>query len=272
MFDLNAIERSCARTLGGLKSLVIIDPNDLVTQPTWNIVPDIAALDFKPGKGAYIFHTTLHTARMEDETDSGQVQGDFFQYRLSAFVRLIRPEMELLRALLRNRRVHVLATYKDDSMRVVPYMRLTAKGDSGARAGSDKPGYTITGTAQLDKPAPYIGGTFDIIGGPPVIPDPAPPEGTINVVPITTSAADYTYAVPSGMLLLAVYVVGSSVQDVSVGLTAAGNELGGPIPLEASAPNNKATFETVFRAPSATNIYISGLVGTNTIEIWLIGS
>lgn len=272
MFDMHAIERSCARTLSGLKTIVLIDPNDLQTQPEWNILPDVSALDFKPGKGAYTFHTSLHTARLEDDTDIGQVQGDVFTYRLSGFIRVIRSEVELLRSLLRNRRIHVVVTYKDDTQRVLPYIRLYAKGDSGARAGVDKTGYAISGVATYSKPAPYLGGTFDIIGGPPIVPDPAPPEGIINIVSITTGDPDYTYSIPDGMLLVAVYVVGSSVQEVSVGLTASGDELGGPIPLEASPPNNKATFETVLRATGSTNIYISGMVGTNDIEIWLIGS
>ncbi len=271
MFELNAIERACDRTLAGLKSIVLIDPNDLQDQPAYNIVPDVAALDFKPGAGAYTFHTSIHSARLEDETDTGQIQGDLFQYKISAFVRGIRGEVELLRAKMKHRRFHIVATYRDGEQRFVPYMRISARGDSGARAGNDKRGYYFTGIAQLDRPAPFVGGTFDIIGGPPVAPDPDTPDGSINIIPITTTDPSYTYSIPSGMLLIAIYVIGSSAQEISVGLTAGGNELGGPIPLTAGSPGNKATFETVFRAPALTPVYISGLVGTNNIEIWLIG-
>ncbi len=272
MFELNAIERACDRTLAGLLSIVLIDPNDLVTQPDWNIVPNISDLEFKDGKGAYTFHTAIHSARLEDETDPSQPGGDMFNYKLSAFVRSIRGEMELLRSLLRHRRIHVVATYKNGDKRFIPYMRVTARADSGAKAGTDKRGYTITGTANFITPAPFVSGAFDIIGGPPVGPDPGSPDGSVNVITITTEDPDYTYTVPAGMLLLAVYVSGSSNQEVSVGRTSGGSELGGPIPMSASLPNNTATFETVYRAAGSANIYISGLVGSNTIEIWLIGS
>jgi len=271
MFELNAIERSCSRTLAGIQRLVLIDPNDLVTQPRWNIMPTIADLEFKPGKGAYSFATALHSSRLEDDTDTNQAGGDVITYKLTAFVRSISTEFELLRAKLMNRRIHVVATYKDGAQRFLPYMRLSAKGDSGARGSSDKRGYSITGVCVLEKIAPFLNGTFDIIGGPPVAPEVPPSAGGVTVVPITTSDSSYTYTIPADKLLIAVYVTGTNAQEVSIGLTAGGVELGGPVPLMASAPDNKATFETVFRTAASTNIYISGLVGTNTIEIWLIG-
>lgn len=270
MYELNAIERACSRTLAGLRSFVLIDPNDLVTQPRWNIVPNVDVLDFKPGAGAYTFHCAIHSMRMDDETDPSNNGGDLFQYKLTGFARVIRGEVELLRAKLVHRRIHVVATYHDGSQRFIPYMRITMKADSGARGGLDRPGYYLDGTATLNRPAPFVEGTFDIIGGP-AGSDPAPPDGTINVVSITTSDSTYSYSIPDGMLLIAIYITGTNAQEVSAGLTPGGYELGGPIPLTSTTPGNRTTMETVLRAAGSTPVYLHGLVGTNTIELWIIG-
>lgn len=255
MYDIIDIERACSRTLAGLKSLVLIDPNDLVTQPRWNVVPTVAELAFKPGKSAHILKFSLHTARLSDDTDVDQAAGDFFTYRLEAFVRVIRIEIDFLRSLLRHRRIHVVATYKDGSQRFVPYMRLKAKGDSGIRPAGELAGYSFTGVSTLQQPAPYVGGEIDMPG-----------TGTGSTVhTVTTTDSTYTYEVPADALLLAIDVKGDTYQEVSIGLTAGGEQLGGPTPIEA---DESVTFDVTRRIHTPTTIHFSGLDGTNEIEIW----
>ena len=154
--ELNAIERSCLRTSGGIKQIVLIDPDDLNTQPDWYVAPSIADLDFASGKAAYAFQHQRFTATLTDETPIDAQAGDYFTYRLTAFIRVIRAEVELLRAKLLNRRTHVIATYMDGSQRFLPNMRLTGKGDSGARYGKDSPGVQFTGALRLNRPAPFV--------------------------------------------------------------------------------------------------------------------
>jgi len=140
-------------------------------------------------------------------------------------------------------------------------MRLSAKGDSGARPGADKPGYSFTGVATLTKPAPIVGGTIDMPG-----------TGTGTGTGFTVHSADvttstYDFELPAGSLLVAVDVVGDTYEEVSIGKTAGGDELGGPTPIEA---DGQMTFDITLRIHVDTTIYLSGLTGNNTVEIWYI--
>lgn len=264
MLQLHAIARSCARDLAGLTSVAMIDPDDLDQQPDWYLLNDVDELVFKPGKSPYNLQLVIASAKLEDESDDSP-QGDSFMHRLSLRVKGVRGEVDLLRAKLRNRRIHFLVTYQDGRQRFIPYMRLASKGDSGARIGADVNGYNFTLTCKLDRPAPFVGGTYNIIGGPG-----SDTGGTnpITVDTITTSSSTTTYTLPAGALLIAIYISGNAAQEVSIGRTSGGDEFAGPIPMESSSPNNKATFETVYRAPASTTIHFSGLAGTNSIEIW----
>lgn len=270
MFELHDIEKACEWVPGGLQVLKLVDPLDLVTQPRWNVAVDVGELDFKPGKSAYIFEQDRISGRLEDETDVSNPAGDFTTYRLSATIKKIRPDVEALRAKLMNRRVHVVATNMDDLQRFVPYIRLFAKSDTGDRPSS-RNGYSFQGITRTILPGPGIGGNIEAGGGgegggtDPEVPVP----GTAQAIVITTSASTYTYTIPAGRWLVGWEVRGSADQSVSLGLTAMGNELGGPIDLTAlqvwpGAGNQIPTFTT-------TNIYFSGLTGTNTIKLWLIG-
>lgn len=269
MVPLHALTRSCARDLAGLTSVAIIDPADLDEQPDWYLLNDVSELVFKPGKAPYIIKHVIGTAKLEDETDDSE-QGDSFTHRLTLRVKGVRGEADYLRAKLRNRRVHFLVQYQDGRQRFVPNMRSASKADSGARIGPDANGYTFTFTCKLDRPAPFVGGTYNIIGGPGS--DPGGGTNPITVDTITTSSSTYTHTLPAGALLMAIYISGNAAQEVSIGLTSGGQELGGPIPLESSSPGNRATFETMYRTPASTDIHFSGLAGTNSIEIWYFES
>lgn len=269
MFELHDVEKACDWVPGGLQTLKLVDPRDLVTQPTWNIAASVGELDFKPGKSAYIFEQDRIGGRLEDETDVSNPAGDFVTYRLSATVRKIRPDVEAFRAKLLNRRIHVVATYQDDQQRFVPYMRLFAKSDSGDRPSS-RNGYSFQGLTRVILPGPGIGGNVATGGGDGGTDPEAPTVAGAQVVVITTSASSYTYTIPTGSWLVGWEVRGSADQSVSLGLTVGGNELGGPIDLTALQvwPGAGNQIPSFFN----TNIYFSGLTGTNTIKIWLISA
>ena len=264
--ELHAIERVCTRTPGSLKRLVLIDPDDLASTPDWHIAPTVGDLVFIGGKAAYIFQDDRLTARLEDTTDDAPA-GDFFQYTLTARLRTVRPEVEMLRAKLRNRRVHVVATYYNGEQRYIPYMRLRFRADSADRPGG-RNGYQVTGLARLLKPAPFLNADIEVIGGPYVPPALVEPSD-VNMVEVEVSSTGYNYEVPAGYWLVGWEVVGDTDQDVSLGTSGGGNELGGPITITAGqtwvgSGNMLPTF-------TPTTISFSGLEGTNTIRLWLLG-
>lgn len=267
MFELHAIEKACKRVPGGLKKISIVDPADLATPAKWNVSQSLDSLEFLPGKAAYVFEKDLLSGRLEGDPDTGNAAGDFFSYRLTATVRAIRGTVESFRAKLINRRVHVVATYRDDLQRFCPYMRLSAKDDSGGWNGYQ--GYNFTGVSRLLMPGPGLGGNVEEGGTGGGGSDPTPPTGTVEPIVINTTDSTYTYLIPSGKWLVGIEIRGDSDQTVSVGLTPGGDEFAGTMELTALQAwpiqgNSIPTF-------TSTNIYFSGLVGANTIKIWLLG-
>ena len=251
---------------GSLIKLVIIDPADLASQPDWHLIPSVDSLDFLPGKGAYLFETKRVNSRLSDNTNTSNEAGDYFEYQLEARVRTVSIEMELLRAKLRNRRVHVIGTYYNGSERLVTNMRLTAKGDSGEKPGTYN-GYTISGTSQLAFPAPFIGETPSLSpgsggGG---APGSSSSMGEMVMDTLATSDASETFSLPSNVLLTAIFIKSNADQSLSIGLTSGGEELGGPQDI---AAGEGFTFAQSFRSTAVTTIHFSGLSGSNQIEIW----
>jgi hypothetical protein len=266
--ELHVLERTCVRIPGSLKRLVLIDPNDLASQPDWHLVPNVDALDFIPGAGGYEFEGKRLNGRLSDNTNTGNDCGDILEYNLEARVRTVSVEMEYLRAKLRNRRLHVHVTYYNGTERIVPNMRLTAKGDSAERPAGFN-GYSISGIAQLDKPAPYLATTPSVIGGPYIPPTPGDLGSGVQIVPITATGSTYTYAIPAGKWLVGWEVRSTSAQTPLLGTTPGGYELGESLPLLAletwvGQGNMTPTW-------SGMNIYFSGLAGTNSIQLWLLG-
>jgi hypothetical protein len=266
--ELHAVERICTRTPGSLKRLVLIDPDDLASKPDWHLLPSIADLDFAPGKGAYAFEDDRLTGRLDDTTTTNTPAGDFFEYTLSARVRTVRAEMELLRAKLVNRRVHVVATYYNDEQRYVPYMRLSARADSADRPGG-RNGYVFTGSARLHKPAPFLNAEIDVIGGPFVPPEEGESLG-VTLVELTATDPTYTYNVPAGKWLDGLEIRSTDAQTIKIGTTAGGEELSGmPVSLDALQTYilNGAILDTF----GTHTIHFTDLEGTNSIRIWLLG-
>jgi len=186
----------------------------------------------------------------------------------SSRVRNVTIETEYLRNKLRNRRLHVHATYFDDTERIVTNMRVTARGDSGGRPG-ERNGYTISGSAQLDKPGPYLAATPSVIGGPYIPPTPEDLGSGVQIVPITATGSTHTYAIPAGKWLVGWEVRSTSAQTPKLGTTAGGNQLGESLPL--LALETWVGQGNMLPTWSGLNIYFSGLAGTNSIQLWLLG-
>lgn len=248
--------------------MTLVDPNDLVEQPTWNI-SQTTDLQFRPGAAAYYFEQDLRTARLRGENDTGSAAGDLYTYRLDAQMRSIRATVESLRAKLQHRRIHVVATYMDNTRRFVPFMRISINDDSGSRR-SDKQGYTLQGVTRMLMPGPGVGGNIATID---------PPIGGgggggtvggtgVELVTIEVSSATQTYTIPAGRWMVGWELQGTDPQTPQVGITAGGDELGGPVTLAASQP--WAGNGNMVPSFTSTNIYFSGLTGLNTIKIWLL--
>jgi hypothetical protein len=271
MFELHTIERACARVPGSLKKIALIDPRDLAAPAVWNVSQSLDALEFLPGKSAYGFEKDLLSGRLVGSTEVGNRAGDFTAYKLTASIRAIRPTVESLRSKLMNRRIHVVATYQDDLQRLLPFIRLYATDDSGD-SWNAKQGYQFEGVTRIITPGPGIGGNVETApgeGGGGEGGGTTPGTGIVEPVVITTSASTYTYTIPEGKWLVGWEMRSGSAQSVSLGLSPLGAELGGPVDLAILQPwAGNANMIPTF---SDTPIYFSGMAGTNTIQLWLLG-
>lgn len=85
----------------------------------------------------------------------------------------------------------------------------------------------------------------------------------------TISASAYSYAVPAGKFLLGIELQGTADQSVSVGTGAGGNQIAGPIDVPGGTP---WIGQQLGRSSlGAYTIHFSGLTGTNSLKIWLLG-
>lgn len=264
-FDLHAIRKACNRPAPGLSALVAIDPKDLVAQPNYFLLPSISDIEFLPGKAAFAFGCDSFSARLTDKDIQNSASGDNIEYLLQGSRTGISPDIEWFRAKVRNRRIHFVATYQNGTSRFLPFMRLAFEGDSGNE--QNRNGYNFSASNRLITPAPFFGGSFSVVGGTPVVP-PESGGGDLTTVVITTDADTYTYAVPTGKLMVAIVVRSTDAQTVTVGTSPGGMEFGGPVDMPATVGY---TFNATFRPFSTTNVYFAGLQGTNTIEIWYLG-
>lgn len=267
---LHAIARVCNPVAGGLKQLLMIDPNDLSSQPVFYLVPNIETLSFKPGKTALVLEHDRFSAMLESDTDVSNKQGDIFTYSLQATVKGIRLDVEYLRQKLMNRRIHMVAKYWDGTQQFLPYVRLRAKSESG-KGVREKNQYTFTAQAQYATVAPLLQASLSVQTGDGII---ITPPGTGSSVPamasITTSASSYTYTLPAGKLLVAIFVKSTAAQTIMIGKTSGGAEIAGPV---AMASLTAELFGAAsLRAESGTPIYFTGLAGTNTLEIWTLSA
>lgn len=265
---LHAIKKVCQKPAGGLQALAVIEPADLAAQPAWYLEPSIASLEFLPGKAAFVFEADGFTARLTEKMNLGSRAGDIFEYQLQASVSGISPEVDLYRAKIRNRRYHVVATYQNGGQRFLPFMRLAADADSGDR--SNKNAYAFSGTMRMHRPAPWLNGAFDVIGGPYVPPDSGGSDGSASVVTLTTTDSTYSYLVPAGKWIGGIEVRCTDAATLKIGTSAGSEDLSGmPVPLTALQPYVLAG--GILDTFSAQNIHFSGLSGSTTIKIWLLG-
>lgn len=260
--ELYDIERLCTRIPGGLKQVVLIDPADLESQPVWYDVPNVAELEFKPGKTPYRFDCDRQNSRLTDRVSTTDA-GDVVEYTLSCTVRGIRLDVDLLRKRLINRRIHVVATYGNGYQRFLPWVRLLGESDSGDRPAARNQ-YSFTGSTRLATIAPGV----DAALTPPSSGGGGEGGGdAMEPVLITTSNSTYTYEVPAGKLLDAIVIAGNTSQTVNIGTSANGDEITSELTVDA---NSHARLGSVLLyAPTATNIYFSGLSGANTIKLYI---
>ncbi len=93
----------------------------------------------------------------------------------------------------------------------------------------------------------------------------------VTIVELATAAPTYTYTVPAGSLLVGWEVRSSdATQSVSLGTSALGNDLGGPVDLEALQV--WAAKGISLSSFVSSDIYFSGLEGLNSIRLWLLQS
>lgn len=262
--QLHALERSCTRVPGALYQILLIDPDDLEELPPYYLMPNVEELSFKSGKSAFAFQHDRLRGRLEDNTLTDADAGDVFEYTLTCTIRNIRLDVEYLRAKLINRRIHVVCKYGDGTQRFLPFVRLSAAHDSG-EVISARNQYTFRGFMRLDRPAPLID-TALAGGGEPI--QPGAPTPAVAIESISTSASSYTFQVPAGKLLTAIWIRSTQAQTPRIGTTNGGEELG----TNYLGANDPGLFgSNMLRPTTDTNIYFTGLAGTNTIEIWLLG-
>lgn len=265
MLPLHAIERYCGTNPAGLDQIALIDPNDLLVQPKYHHIPSIQELQFKPGKAAFVLSHDMFTGILGDNHITDRF-GDRYEYPLAFDVSKTRIEVDYLRAKLRNRRVHVLCTYNTGGKRYLPWMRLTSNGSSGNNSASNK--YQFTGTCALVKPSPWIDAMVSVIGAP--YEPPVTPGGGTTFDPVETNTTEptYTYNMPAGKFLMAIFIKSTADQVVSIGYTAGGSELAGPEEMEAGVQHKFGDNWILSDAP--IEIFFSGLQGTNNIQICVI--
>ena len=233
--------------------------------PLYYLLPNMNSIAFKSGKTAFTFQHDRLRGRLEDNTLTDAEAGDVFEYTLTCTIRNIRLDVEYIRAKLINRRIHIVARYGDGTQRFLPFVRLSAAHDSGDVI-SARNQYTFRGTTRLDRPAPLID-TALTGGGTPI--QPQPPAAGVTPITINTSESNYTYQIPAGKLLTAIWIRSTTqAQTVRIGTTNGGDELGSNY----LAVNDPGLFgSNLLRPTTPTNIYFTGLEGSNTIEIWLLG-
>ena len=266
--QLHHIRRACPRVVGGLKTLKLVDPRDLNNSLETFLIPNIAELDFKPGKSAWTFQQDRFSGSLISDPETGDAAGDYHTWRLAATIRTVRLEVEYLRSKLMNRRVHVVATYLDGFQQIVPFMHLSA-GSSSGKKPTDPNGYNFNGISKTLQIVPAIAAplVIDTGSGYP-IPAPPAPSGFEPIV-VTITDSSFSYTIPSAMWLLGWEVRSDSDQTVSLGTTLGGNQIDGPVSIAALAVwvgngNSLQTFTT-------KTIHFAGLAGTNTIKLWIIG-
>lgn len=265
---LNAVEKICRHIGGGLKALVLIDPNDVASIAPYYLLPSIQIVVLKAGKSAWAFNFDRKAASLRDTTGTDDPAGDVIDYRLSARVKNYRLSVQYLRAKLLNRRVHVAVTYQDDTQVFLKNMRLTAGHNSDdSRSGLNA--YTFLGALRLPRPAPLLE-TVIIGSETPVDLPTSSVIGSVQIITIETTDSTAEYTVPAGSLLVAIYMLGDEDETVSVGLAGGDSDING-MPTDVAADVPYLVGSNLLVAEVDTVIYFTGLAGSNTIEIWLLG-
>lgn len=247
-FPLHDIERSCGKPPGGIRDIGLIDPDDITS---------LEPLVFKSGKRIWLYQQNRFTGLLKSKQTDNSPHGDTLDYTLTAFVRGLRGEVDLLVHRLLNRRIHILVTYWSGEQKMMRYARALTDHDSGRYPGS-RIGYTLTATTRHIIPATLLGGTITL-----------PNIDTAMTIQISTTGSTYSYTVPAGRWLENIFVKSDSDQAVSVGRSSGAGDITDALPM--TAGEYTLITGTLLYAETDTTIYFSGLEGSNSIKILLLG-
>lgn len=214
------IVRVCEKPPGGIRTVTIIVPSDLESEPVQYCVPNIADLVLVDGAVAYSLEIDQFSGRLVDKQNTSNRAGDTFDYSLTFTIRKVRLDVEWLRGKLANRRMHVIVTYATGLQRYLPNMRPVSESDSGDKIGSRNQ-YTFNFSTSLERPAPTIDSS--ISGGTGTIIPPAPPGLTVATA---IAAPGGTVSIGAETLVHAIVILPTSLPNtVTIGTSAGGDQV-----------------------------------------------
>jgi hypothetical protein len=141
-------------------------------------------------------------------------------------------------------------------------LRYSKGGSTGYYSGTGVPSFAAgNGDHYLDTVTGFIyksdGNTWTLVYSP----------GSGGAVVSTVSASTYSYAL-AGKWLVGWEVKSTATQIVKIGTSAGGDDIGiAEIPAGTVWVGNGSSVQTI----TTQTVYFSGLVGTNTIKIWVLG-
>ena len=180
----------------GVTSLRLFLPEDVASAPRAYSVPNLEGdITLTAGKTFYSIEADPRSVQLSDELRTG-IQGDYYQQAVSLDVRRLTVNAALLRARLRNRRVHCLATTVCGLTHYFPNMRLR-------RARAENPGRGYQGT-RLQLESSSAGPAVTLNGQ---LLDDTPTEATYIILEQPTTGQKYRLAVGGCGELITVPIV-----------------------------------------------------------------
>jgi hypothetical protein len=150
MCTLASIERYCRGSVGGIKSITLINPTDAIMLPdgycTGVYYGDILYTT------AYTIQADRNSANFLEKSNAGDPNGDYLEQTLSFAVTKDRAEVATLVQGCLNRRLHIRFVYNDGTIKVMLNARAITEHDSGLQR-RDGNGTKWTFTAQARKRA-----------------------------------------------------------------------------------------------------------------------
>jgi hypothetical protein len=174
MFDkMNDILRHCGVTIGSLRKIFIILPEDVEVDgiPSY-VIPITTEPELYAGKKQYKAQADRNTAFFSEKKNIAHRAGDFYETQVGFQVKHLRYEIDFVCECLKNRRVNILC---EDNNRVVRYFKNLRENEEATTGDkwSAKNGYTFNfATRQKNKSQTIPGvtlqglvGNFTLTGG-----------------------------------------------------------------------------------------------------------